>query len=188
MDRTWMYNRAYSDRHRLKDEFVCGVKKFVKKALNQPICKSEEGIRCSCINCKCCKISTTTNVRLHLYRDGFQPDYWIWTQHGEVELNIDTRGVSLLRKSAPAKQKSRHRALFIPKEGKETLRENLAKNGKGMVIATKTWIRESVTQGEGINTPHVHRTRWDPRLLVCLKDAKTIYLRLLSLNGRKLTR
>ncbi|CAK8538474.1 unnamed protein product [Lathyrus sativus] len=94
MDRTWMYNRAYSDRHRLKEEFVRGVKKFVKKALNQPIWKSEGGIRCSCINCKCCKISTTTNVRPHLYRDGFQLDYWIWTQHGEVELNIDTRGGS----------------------------------------------------------------------------------------------
>ncbi|CAK8571161.1 unnamed protein product [Lathyrus sativus] len=94
MDRTWMYNKAYFDRHGLKEEFVHGVKKFVKKALNQPICMSKGGIRCPCINCKCCKISTTTNVRLHLYRDGFQPDYWIWTQHGEVELNIDTRGGS----------------------------------------------------------------------------------------------
>ncbi|CAK8534496.1 unnamed protein product [Lathyrus sativus] len=94
MDHTWMYNRAYSDRHGLKDEFVRGVKKFVKKALNQHICKSEGGIRCPCINYKCCKISTLTNVRLHLYRDGFQPDYWIWTQHGEVELNIDIRGGS----------------------------------------------------------------------------------------------
>ena len=57
-------------------------------------------------------------------------------------------------------QQSRHRALFIPKEGKETLRVNLE----------KTWsrdqrerVRESVTQGEGISTPHVRRTRRDPR-------------------------
>ncbi|CAK8535758.1 unnamed protein product [Lathyrus sativus] len=94
MDRTWMYNRAYSDRHRLKEEFVRGVKKIVKRALKQPICKSEGGITCMCMNYKCRKISTETNVRLHLYRDGFQPDYWIWTQHEEVELNVDTGGGS----------------------------------------------------------------------------------------------
>ena len=43
-----------------------------------------------------------------------------------------------------------------------------------MVIATKSWIRESVTQGEGISTPHVCRTRRDPRLL-CLLD-ELVYL------------
>ncbi|XP_050889278.1 uncharacterized protein LOC127094493 [Lathyrus oleraceus] len=31
---------------------------------------------------------------LEHYRDGFQPDYWIWTQHGEVELNVNTRNDS----------------------------------------------------------------------------------------------
>ncbi|XP_050876180.1 uncharacterized protein LOC127079866 [Lathyrus oleraceus] len=94
MDRTWMYDRVYSNRHGLKEEYVRGVKDFVKRALKQPICKSEGGIRCPCINCKCLKIRTPTNVRLHLYRDGFQPDYWIWTQHGEVELNVNTRNDS----------------------------------------------------------------------------------------------
>ncbi|CAL5197243.1 unnamed protein product [Lathyrus oleraceus] len=94
MDRSWMYDRVYSNRHGLKEEYVRGVKDFVKRALKQPICKSEGGIRCPCINCKCLKIRTPTNVRLHLYRDGFQPDYWIWTQHGEVELNVNTRNNS----------------------------------------------------------------------------------------------
>ncbi|XP_073221771.1 uncharacterized protein [Cicer arietinum] len=40
------------------------------------------------------KISAATTVRLHLYRDGFQPDYWIWTEHGEVKPMVETRGGS----------------------------------------------------------------------------------------------
>ncbi|CAL5196102.1 unnamed protein product [Lathyrus oleraceus] len=90
MDRTWMYDRVYFNRHGLKEEFVFGVKDFVKGILKQPIYKSEGGIRCPCIKCKCLKIRTLNDVRLHLYRDGFQPDYWIWNQHGEVDINVDT--------------------------------------------------------------------------------------------------
>ncbi|XP_073221455.1 uncharacterized protein [Cicer arietinum] len=40
------------------------------------------------------KISAATTVRLHLYRDGFQSDYWIWTKHGEVKPMVETRGGS----------------------------------------------------------------------------------------------
>ncbi|XP_004499398.1 uncharacterized protein [Cicer arietinum] len=94
MDRTWMYNRVHENRRGLKKEYVSGVKDFVKRALKQPICISEKGIRCSCIKCKCMKISTATTVRLHLYRDGFQPDYWIWTEHREVKPMVETRGGS----------------------------------------------------------------------------------------------
>ena len=32
-----------------------------------------------------------------------------------------------------------------------------------MVSRPREWVRESVTQGEGISTPHVRRTRRDPR-------------------------
>lgn len=75
----------------MKEEYVCGVKNFVKRALKQPICKSEGGIRWKCKNYKRFKIRIPTNVILHLYRDGFQPDYWILTTHGEVKLNVNTR-------------------------------------------------------------------------------------------------
>ena len=41
------------------------------------------------------------------------------------------------------------------------------------IVATKEWIRESVMRGEGISTPHIHRTRWDPfSLCVCLSALK----------------
>lgn len=89
-----MYNRTNANRHGLKKEFVCGVKDFVKRAMKLPICISEGGIRCPCIKCKCGKKSTPSNVRLHLYRHGFQPGYWIWTEHGEVNPDLDTRGGS----------------------------------------------------------------------------------------------
>ncbi|GAU50457.1 hypothetical protein TSUD_240550 [Trifolium subterraneum] len=82
MDRTWMYNRLNANRHGLQEKFVRGVKNFVKKALKQPICISEGGI------------STAVNVRLYLYKFGFQPNYWIWTKHGEVKQSVDTRGGS----------------------------------------------------------------------------------------------
>ena len=50
-------------------------------------------------------------------------------------------------------QKSRHRALFIPKEGKETLEVNLKKERTRRGLATKSWVRESVMRREGISTP-----------------------------------
>ncbi|KAI5425714.1 hypothetical protein KIW84_031510 [Lathyrus oleraceus] len=62
MNRSLMYGRVYSNRHGLKEEYVHGVKDFVKRALKQPIYKSEGGIR-----------------------------LLDWTQHGEVELNVNTR-------------------------------------------------------------------------------------------------
>ncbi|XP_073222391.1 uncharacterized protein [Cicer arietinum] len=40
------------------------------------------------------KISTATTVKLHLYQDGFQPYYWIWTEQGEVKPMVETRGGS----------------------------------------------------------------------------------------------
>ncbi|CAL5196654.1 unnamed protein product [Lathyrus oleraceus] len=51
------------------------------------------------------------------------------------------------------RQKSRHRALCIPKEGKETLEVNLKKERTRRGLATKSWVRESVMRREGISTP-----------------------------------
>ena len=51
------------------------------------------------------------------------------------------------------KQQSPHRALFIPKEGKETLEVNLKKERTRRGLATKSWVRESVMRREGISTP-----------------------------------
>ena len=45
---------------------------------------SEGGLRCPCVKCRCMKILSPSKVRDHLYRVGFQPNYWVWTNHGEV--------------------------------------------------------------------------------------------------------
>ena len=45
-----------------------------------------------------------------------------------------------------------------------------------MVLRPEIWIRESVTQREGINTLHVHRTRWDPRLLALFNGCVDIFM------------
>src|ERR1044072_7875319 len=33
---------------------------------------------------------------------------------------------------------------------------------------TKNWNRESVMQGEGVSTPYIHRTRWNPFSSKCV--------------------
>ncbi|XP_045790558.1 uncharacterized protein LOC123885326 [Trifolium pratense] len=94
MDRTWMYNRVNDNRFGLKTEFVRGVKQFVKRTINRPIYLSEGGIRCPCVKCKCIKLNTPPMVRYHLYKHGFQPNYLIWTDHGEERPNIHKGGGS----------------------------------------------------------------------------------------------
>ena len=57
------------------------------------------------------------------------------------------------RRAKTKTTQSRHRALFIPKEGKETLEVNLKKERTRRGLATKSWVRESVMRREGISTP-----------------------------------
>lgn len=77
------------DRHGLKDHFVSGVAEFVEKATAYPNFLAEGGIRCPCVNCKCIDLVTPREVNLHLYRDGFMPNYYVWTEHGEVNSNTN---------------------------------------------------------------------------------------------------
>ena len=67
------------------------------------------------------------------------------------------------------KQKSHQQCVFIPREGKETLYKPEGRIKRGHRDQERR-VRESVTHGEGVSTPHVHRTRWDPRLLCLSKD------------------
>ena len=52
-----------------------------------------------------------------------------------------------------------------------------------MVLRPEIWIRESVMQREGISTLHVHRTRWDPRLLALFKGCVDIFMLRLLLTA-----
>ncbi|XP_050896801.1 uncharacterized protein LOC127103594 isoform X3 [Lathyrus oleraceus] len=88
MDRSWMYDRFNPHRRGLKFEFVSGVQEFIKKAKEQPCFLSEKKIKCPCETCKCVKSFTPRDVKAHLYKSGFKPNYSIWTEHGELEQNI----------------------------------------------------------------------------------------------------
>ncbi|XP_058731844.1 uncharacterized protein LOC131603526 isoform X1 [Vicia villosa] len=94
MDRSWMYDRVNSDRYGLKDGFVSGVEDFVNKAMNRPQFLNEGGIRCPCKKCGCILLKTPNEVKHHLYKYGFLPNYYTWIDHGEANQSVDIDGHS----------------------------------------------------------------------------------------------
>jgi len=88
-NRAWMYDRCYSGRRGLKESFVLGVEEFVRVARQSRYFELESGIRCPCIKCDCTRIFADEVVKVHLYKKGFIPNYWIWTLHGEDMPAID---------------------------------------------------------------------------------------------------
>ncbi|CAJ2660887.1 unnamed protein product [Trifolium pratense] len=89
MDRSWMYDRFNPHRKGLKLEFIRGVQEFISKAKEQPCFLSEKKIKCPCPTCMCVNSSTIREVKAHLYISGFKPNYMIWTEHGELDQNIN---------------------------------------------------------------------------------------------------
>jgi len=82
-NRVWMYDRCYNGRRRLKDSFVIGIEEFVQTTRQSKYFELEGGIRYLCIKCDCTRILTNEIVKVHLYKKGFIPNYWIWTLHSE---------------------------------------------------------------------------------------------------------
>ena len=80
-----MYNRVSANRRGLNTQFLNGVDEFVRLAKELPYYLSEKKIRCPCVKCKCMRLLTEYEVKHHLYKDGFKPEYWIRTEHGEDE-------------------------------------------------------------------------------------------------------
>ena len=88
------------------------------------------------------------------------------------------------------KQWSRHLILFVPNEERENIdktqrNENVKWNG---LRDQEMRVRESVMQGEGISTPHIHRTRWDPfsSKHVCVFKIKFAILLLIMCEKRNM--
>lgn len=84
-----MYNRYYSSRRGLKPYFVRGVNEFVDKAQQNIYYKDDGGIRCICLKCNYCAILKDEMVKVHLYKVGFKPNYWIWIDDGEETSHVD---------------------------------------------------------------------------------------------------
>ncbi|XP_070012954.1 uncharacterized protein [Nicotiana sylvestris] len=83
--RTWMYNRNYPNRRGLQEDFVEGVDDFIRHAMSLPPYQSKGVIRFPCVRCDCMKLEKSEKVKLHLYRKGFIENYFVWTNHGEID-------------------------------------------------------------------------------------------------------
>ncbi|PHU09414.1 hypothetical protein BC332_21274 [Capsicum chinense] len=91
-DRTWMYNRTYTNRTGLRAEYKVWLDGFITKAMALDDFLTEGTIRCPCWNCKCCKLLSPDDDTLHLYRKDFMVNYTVWTVYGE---SSDTNNFAL---------------------------------------------------------------------------------------------
>ena len=81
-NRKWMYDRY--DQKKLKDDYYAGVETFVKFATSHVRLMDGNKIKCPCQRCRNCRFHLPDDVREHLYRHGFLPNYYQWTAHGEA--------------------------------------------------------------------------------------------------------
>lgn len=88
-DREWMYARRNTN-GTINPNFVEGVETFIAFALNQPRMSDMTKIRCPCTKCHNRKFQEVEEVRIHLFRKGFIPDYYEWNRHGEPYGNRDS--------------------------------------------------------------------------------------------------
>jgi len=84
----WKYYRMFNGRSGLKPTFVAGVEEFLERAYQQESYVNERQLKCSCNKCKCTTIYNVQTIKLHLYKHGFMPDYFIWIDHKEAIENI----------------------------------------------------------------------------------------------------
>ncbi|XP_070010307.1 uncharacterized protein [Nicotiana sylvestris] len=86
---TWMYNRNYPIRRGLREDFVEGVDDFIRHAMSLTPYQSEGVIKYPCVRCDCMKFEKPEVVKLHLYRKGFIKNYFVCTNHGEIDSSCE---------------------------------------------------------------------------------------------------
>ncbi|KAK4275878.1 hypothetical protein QN277_018892 [Acacia crassicarpa] len=84
-----MYNRINPLIKWVTPEFEQGVEEFLAYAFRAPYSQKSGQLRCPCVKCKCRPYLIMDEVKVHLYKWGFKPDYYIWTSHGETEIKHD---------------------------------------------------------------------------------------------------
>ncbi|CAH9072041.1 unnamed protein product [Cuscuta europaea] len=82
-DRLWMYNRVNPGRKGLTNDFKVGVDQFVEFACAQPVFIENSVIKCPCRKCRNRRYKNPSDVKVDLYKWGFEENYWHWTSHGE---------------------------------------------------------------------------------------------------------
>ena len=84
----WMYNRINPDTRTIIEEFIFEVDEFMSFACQSSIYLIEGTIRCPCVKCCSRKLLNPKTIEVLLYKKGFQPDYWHWTDHREETENF----------------------------------------------------------------------------------------------------
>lgn len=87
-DRTWTYRRPSGGY--LNPEFIKGVGEFIEYATSQIECMGGDRLKCPCIrkSCQNTIFLPINDVKLHLHRRGFVPNYHTWYLHGEKEDDV----------------------------------------------------------------------------------------------------
>ncbi|XP_030493808.2 uncharacterized protein LOC115709754 isoform X1 [Cannabis sativa] len=76
IDKSWM-----NGKNRLSREYRTGVKEFVEHA--KPHVNHEGQMRCPCMKCLNQKFQIPRAVEMHLFQNGIQSSYRVWSFHGE---------------------------------------------------------------------------------------------------------
>ena len=88
-DREWMYEGRIVN-GMFSNEWGDKVDEFFEFTLRHPECvNGGTAIRCPCTSVKCQnkKFLNVETVKVHLYRNGFVPDYYVWIYHGEKQVH-----------------------------------------------------------------------------------------------------
>jgi len=79
--RKWMYNRINRHTGHVFDEYEAGISQFYR------VCKLLiiwwDRIWCPCRKCRNEELISIATVSKYLYNRRFQPNYYVWTAHGE---------------------------------------------------------------------------------------------------------
>ena len=74
---------------RTSNEYISGVREFMKVAVENMTRKGERKLLCPCVDCGNNKRHTVEEVRCHLIRRGFRRKYTNWYWHGEDRVDDD---------------------------------------------------------------------------------------------------
>ncbi|XP_028753509.1 uncharacterized protein LOC114713090 [Neltuma alba] len=81
--RRWMYNRIDPSTKWVTVDFERGVEEFLAYAFRSPYTQQSGKLRCPCVKCRCRPYLILDEVKTHIYKYGYMPKYYIWTNHGE---------------------------------------------------------------------------------------------------------
>ncbi|KAK1397248.1 hypothetical protein POM88_007111 [Heracleum sosnowskyi] len=80
--RDWMYQRIDS-RGFLNPVFLDGLKIFMQYVISQPSSLDGTNIQCPYFKCENGRFWNADTVNMHLMKNGFVRDYYVWDRHGE---------------------------------------------------------------------------------------------------------